>query len=122
MRTLTMALRQLSTPNEVSVRSRFKRSSRPEALQAWAEFLAPKEVEQMRLLTMPHHGSRAVLRLGTAVEPNVGRAPMVRGSAQTPEQSSPEGAPSDLSRFAAHVLRDRFPPDIEEQIEQAWGD
>ena len=117
-----MALRQICPPDEVSVRPRFKRSSRPEALQAWAGFLAPKEAEQIRLLTMPHHGSRTILRLGTAVEPNVGRAPMVRGSAQTPQQASPEGAPSDPSRFAAHVLRDRFPPDIEEQIEQAWGD
>jgi hypothetical protein len=76
----------------------------------------------MRLLTVPHHGSKAVLRLRTAVEPNVGRAPMVIGSAQTRRQAPSEGAPSNLSRFAAHVLRDRFPPDIEEQIEQAWGD
>jgi len=116
-----MATKQILSPPEVSFRAPFKRSSRPEALQAWKEFLAPKEVEQMRLLTAPHHGSRAVLQLGTAVESNVGRAPMVRESAQSRQRPS-EGAPSNPSRFDAHVLRDRFPPDIEEQIEQAWGD
>ncbi|MBK5219340.1 MAG: hypothetical protein JJE35_06115 [Thermoleophilia bacterium] len=36
--------------------------------------------------------------------------------------SKPEGAPANLHGFAAHVVRDRFPADIEEQIEQAWGD
>lgn len=118
-----MALRQISPPDEVSFRPRFKRSSRPEALQAWAGFLAPKEAEQMRLLTMPHHGSsRAALHLETAAEPAIGRALVVGGLEQTSQQASPEGAPSDLSGFAAHVLRDRFPADIEEQIEQAWGD
>ena len=33
-----------------------------------------------------------------------------------------EPPPSDMSRFLAHALRDRFPADIEEQVERAWSD
>lgn len=38
------------------------------------------------------------------------------------ELSKPEAVPANLQGFAAHITRDRFPADIEEQIEQAWGD
>lgn len=83
----------------------------------------------MRLLMVSHHGwpqrapSLALLQESgtqrifvTALHQNQssGSAPAI------PDPVAPEGAPLDLSGFAAHALRDRFPPDIEKQIEQAW--
>ena len=33
---------------------------------------------------------------------------------------APENVPPDLPGFLGHVMRNRFPADIEEQVEQAW--
>jgi len=121
-----MATKQFIPPVEAArPKKRMPLSSEPAALRSWAAFLAPKEVEPMRLFSIPHHGSnRRVFRLDSATESVGGRVhemteqPYVEAAQQHPLG----GAPSNPSRFAARVLRDRFPADIEEQIEQAWGD
>jgi hypothetical protein len=76
----------------------------------------------MRLLIAPHHGaSHKALRQEAGT-----RRLFVTALNQALVESAwggsaaPDAAPSDLAGFAAHALRDRFPPDIEEQIEQAW--
>jgi len=115
-----MALKQISSPAEASIRSRFKRSSRPEALRAWAGFLAPKEVGQLRLLNQPDqvaHHRNLLLRLARestrrTVTPLISRP--------SPADDWPD-ADESIEALIAWSLRDEnFDPAANDRIERGW--
>lgn len=126
-----MTTKQIASLSESSSRKEFRRAvSQPQPLREWAEFLfGPKEMGSIRLLMVSHHGSlQQAPGLELLREVDTRRIfvtalhhPQEGGPASTtPDSASSRGVPLDLAGFAAHALRDRFPPDIEEQIEEAW--